>query len=978
MLPILALTLSTLVGFLALSIDVGMLGIAKTQAQQAVDLASLTAARTLNGVSSSNYNQPAATTNAQNILTYNVVLGQALKASQLSLTYGSYDYNQTTQLFNANFPATAGQPYSAVAATLTTSNMPVAFASIFGIQLLPNVTATAQAVHRPRDIALSMDLSGSMRLGTCLGYDFTPTSRSTNNPDTVVPTFGPYSSSSAVMQGPSTNRTSSFDSYTITPSNTTAANASYSLTYVNSFYQNAANASTLVRAFDSYSSSDGGNTWTAPTSATPQLPPSSYATLPGGDAPLSVWWSATTYTTDVKDLGINTFAGYPLWELDGYASYNNGALDTSNGGYPTVWNQVDYSNSICQFNGYTQGPGYYGETFFIWPPDPRNGAISGSSLVKSWLTSLGMNSTDATTLSNNWATYQSQGMTTGLSNLRSWLSSKGYTTTSPYVTGTSKAPLYYAVCRLFNRAYPAGTANGAFTGDWRVRFFGTNDNTKLYNTSNGQMNVPSSSTYTVNYNAILTWVAQTPNPLPTQLRAGRIKYYGSIPTAITGTWPNYGSNDQRFWVEFIDYALGFRQTASGVYQDVSAMAGYGADFTWGTNVITAPPTAPQSIGYTDNPDRPLLRFWFGALNMVDYLQSYNMDNNVGNYFYMQPGDCYEAPSYTAKQAFVAAVNTMETNHPNDWVTIAPYSWPRYQSNGPTGRFNCVRSPLGTNYNYATASILFPFSTINTDGSSNNSEITPYTADPATGSIPSADFTDVPRGDGDTSFAMALMLCYNQFAVTPTADNTLRGFVTSSPITFPSGMAGGLGRKGAQKVVIFETDGLPNCSATANLVSGGTYNYYKIRYNMNSPWFERISIDQRGGDQRSQRVEPDLLIGDAAWHHLRDDQKPVPALRHRLRSRVSGSERLGGAVDVANHAILRGDAIQHLDPVAEQSDYLRNRFADVDRHDQCLYQYPSERRADRADQVIMTTMIAEFDKVSKTYRAPLRPVARFTP
>ena len=54
---------------------------------------------------------------------------------------------------------------------VTTSNLPVAFGSIFGIQLLPNVSAKAQAVHRPRDIALAMDLSGSMRFGTCLGFD---------------------------------------------------------------------------------------------------------------------------------------------------------------------------------------------------------------------------------------------------------------------------------------------------------------------------------------------------------------------------------------------------------------------------------------------------------------------------------------------------------------------------------------------------------------------------------------------------------------------------------------------------------------------------------------------------------------------------------------------------------------------------------------------------------------------------------------
>jgi len=32
----------------------------------------------------------------------------------------------------------------------------------------------------------------------------------------------------------------------------------------------------------------------------------------------------------------------------------------------------------------------------------------------------------------------------------------------------------------------------------------------------------------------------------------------------------------------------------------------------------------------------------------------------------------------------------------------------------------------------------------------------------------------------------------------------------------------------------ETDGLPNCLATASLVNAGTYNYYKIRYAMNRP------------------------------------------------------------------------------------------------------------------------------------------------
>jgi hypothetical protein len=211
-----------------------------------------------------------------------------------------------------------------------------------------------------------------------------------------------------------------------------------------------------------------------------------------------------------------------------------------------------------------------------------------------------------------------------------------------------------------------------------------------------------------------------------------------------------------------------------------------------------------------------------------------MDQNITNYYCMQPGNAYEAPLYTAKEAYQAAVTTMENNHPNDWFTVVPYSWPRTTATDTVGRLNNVSCPLGTNYAYAKAALLFPFSTINADGTCNNTEVTPYDADPATSTVPSANFVDTPRAGGDTCFAMALMLSYNQFAITKSTDSTLRGFVSSSPITFPTGMGGGMGRKGSQKVIIFETDGLANCTATAKLINAGTYNYYQIRYDMNNP------------------------------------------------------------------------------------------------------------------------------------------------
>ena len=838
--PILALVMVTMVGFLALSIDIGMLSIAKTQTQQAADLAALTASRTVNGDSTISYNKTAATTNAQNCLTYNLVLGTSLPSSQLSLTYGSYDYNQTSQTFNANYPATTGMPASAVTATVSSGSLPVAFGSAFGSQFLPSISATAQAVHRPRDIALVMDLSGSMRLGTCLGFDWYTSNRSTNNPDPLYPNFGHYSSASAVMQGPNAVRTSSYENYTLSPSNTTASTSSYSLTYVNGFYQNAAYASPLIRAFDSYTSTDGGVTWSPPTTGTPQLPPASYATVPGGDVPLFKSGSSTNYAADVKDVLGGSTTRNAAWELDGYSNYTNGSLSNAASG------KSDYSTA--PFNGYTKGPAYYGKTFFIWPPDPRAPIAFDSNtttIFKQFYTDFGYLAADfstTTTWQPLYGVFNSAATTAGDHNWP-WPADNGvslgtYLTTNVYIPGGGRKlnttdSQYKQIMRLYNWYYAVDT-NGTAC-DWRIRFFGTDNNTLLFNGS-GSLNLPTAATYTINYNEILRWITQTTDPFPTQLRAGRVKYYGSIPTAITGTSPNFGSTDQRFWVEFIDYVLGFRQIAAGVYRDVSAMSGLGSDFTWGTIGINLQPSATQYMSYSDNAARPLSRYWFGPMAMVDYLHNRNMySSGVANYFYMQPGDSYEAPIYTAKQAFVAAVSTMKTNHPNDWVSIATYGSPRTSVNsGVSGRFNCVRSPLGTNYNYATSSLLFPFATINADGSPNGTEITPYAADPATGAVPSADFLDTPRADGNTCFAMGLMLSYNQFAVTPIADSTLRNYTTSSPITFPTGMAGGMGRKGAQKVVVFETDGLANTSATANLVSAGTYKYYRIRYNMNSP------------------------------------------------------------------------------------------------------------------------------------------------
>jgi hypothetical protein len=89
----------------------------------------------------------------------------------------------------------------------------------------------------------------------------------------------------------------------------------------------------------------------------------------------------------------------------------------------------------------------------------------------------------------------------------------------------------------------------------------------------------------------------------------------------------------------------------------------------------------------------------------------------------------------------------------------------------------------------------------------------------------------------------MMLAYNQFS----NDSSSLTFAGSAPTDY--GMAGGLGRLGAKKVIIFETDGVASATATdpagsnggvtgplfapgTTNVNGTNTSYYKVRYTLN--------------------------------------------------------------------------------------------------------------------------------------------------
>ncbi len=688
--------------FVALAIDLGTLAMARTQCQAAADAAAMSGARTLNGITynNTNNNYSNASPDAIQSATQNTILGSPVQASQVTVNVGRYVYSTTAQQFQGQIPGTSGTNWSLVQAQVTASlTGKLGFSKVFGF-VPSNITTTSTAVHQPRDICIVLDYSGSMRFASLLGAGPFDDPRSCNTGDPNYPTWGHYSSTSAAMQA---------TSFTAPYSD---ANISYTTSdgrppICADFYQD----STGTAAFTSASSG--------------------YATTPGGDVPLKT--------------SKNTGGSYAqtLASVLSIASPGNSTYDAT---YEASGYKAYSMTSGC--SRYTQGPGYYGKTFFAWPPDPSNG-------------------------------------TDGVTN------------------------------------------------DWRKRYFsypgtstGMDDNSKLW-ASNGYWKQPSSSTYSINYAAILNWIKNIgPNPFPSTMRSGRIVYYTSIPSTID-TSSNPPSNlDQRFWKDYIDFCLGLTDNYDGTWNTLidgnSGSIGYGADYTWGTVKITAKSSLSQTAGkpfmhYGDNPLRPRLHFWFGPITMMDFLGNYNNWYNVSpscsRYCWM-PATCHEAPMYACKLGIQAALTDIQNNHPNDMVSLIMFSVPRSSSSeNDDTRFNRVRVGLSQNYSNMIDSLWYPPATVG----SSTATVTPY----------DSDNIEVPRAGGVTCYSIALIFAYNQFS----GNSTLVNYSSGQP----AGDAGGNGRQGAQKIVIFETDGAPNTTATATFTSAGASNsYYKVRYNYGSP------------------------------------------------------------------------------------------------------------------------------------------------
>ena len=543
-LPLVVLCLIALMGMVSLAVDIGLVAVARTQAQDIADLAALAGARQLNGDTSNGNNLnnvAAAISSAQTAADNNNILSKAIATSMITTQTGINTYDSTAQTFTASFPNSPGTNAWSVMKVTVNTTTPTYFGRVFNINSF-NVTATATAAHKPRDLALILDFSGSMRFGSESALytgNYTDLYGSMN-PDPVYPQFGQYYAMSqrplsSSNTSPSSNgtgynpmqRTAVFDDSTgyVYSANNLTFNAnggppviqdfltSTSTGWVNAFYQPQADAS--------YSATQTPVATPAPTNFQNQS--DSPATYVGDKYPR--WNRKTTGTNWAETLvdycqGSNSLTLADTHQKNANPPIAPGIMWEGNG--PTF----GYGSN---FKGYSMGPGYYGKTFWMWPPDPRWGG--------------GMGPPDPTNLS----------------------------TTDP-----------------------KKDKNGNFICDWRKRFFcyptsssngapnyakPLDDNSMLFD-SNGYIQQPyrnGTYYYAVNYKAILAWLTSGGRSCRRIFTRVGCNTTRAIPTDIPLTG---GTLDQCFWRDYINAVLGIDGDAGGLTFYGKEPAG------WGTVKIT--------------------------------------------------------------------------------------------------------------------------------------------------------------------------------------------------------------------------------------------------------------------------------------------------------------------------------------------------------------------------------------------------------
>ena len=832
-LPLLALCLISLFSFVALAVDLGMLAVARTDCQNAADIAALAGARQLNNKPASvNNNKTNAIAQANAAVTVNYDIGASFANSQVqSVTVGQYNYDTTAQTFSVSYPASiaAGQSWTAMEVVLSVSQ-PTFFMKVAGVSSMPS-GARAVAVHRPRDLALVIDMTGSMGFGSLprINDRVSSAGLGLNDPSTMWPQFSHnqrytgYTTNNILgseTDPTAGNRPNPFQQmgsitsapYIYSPSNLTIE------TY---------NGNPIVRDF-----------FYDPTNLPDFTVPVTSTNGSNFRNAFHQWSPAESGANPTTLIG-------PTYDMTGYNAMDRTGVS---GALPAPDNFKDQTDSPIAYVGDKSPRKSGAATGTTWDPTNTNGAAITAAEYLGWVTKYSSGATlptgfvPSTPTGRTWAnffdrTWETYGYDMDVpdyianrggswdprgsgganvvgvalpSNTTGGVSGKVKVTPGKF-NGYSMGPGYFGKTFFVWPPDPRAPAldpgaGGYIPGDWRVRYFinqkgatftsqadnnsataGTQNviNSELLTAGAGDT-LSSSGNWSINYSAVLKWLKSGPMVLPPNLRSGHVVYYTSIPSTTTASGGDSAAiaADKVFWQGYIDYVLKTGSLAGpeqmGWPEGVTPAIGTTSRYVNGTFTDPYP-----YMNYTDNPSRPRLHFWFGPNSMMMFLYQYNYWS----------GTTHQAQSWQLKAGVNSAIDDIRNNHPNDNVGMAFFTTPRYTD---------IVVPIGQDYATLKNSLFFPKSLLTTLLTDNTAELRPYT----TGGL-AASFGDIPNAQSSTDPVTGMALAYNLLSPAPSVNAT----------------ASRRGRRGAAKVVIFETDGIPNSTQPYNLTKSGYNSYY---------------------------------------------------------------------------------------------------------------------------------------------------------
>jgi len=338
--PLMAILLIAIIGVTALAVDIGALTVAKNQAQSIVDAAAFAGARTLNGKTDNNVAQ--VPFSISSTVSKMVVLNQA--PSEVKHRLGTYSYDSNAKNFKIILDSKkTGESWSAVQVTIK-NNPSASFGKIFNISSF-TVNATATAAYRPRDIAMILDFSDSLRAQSFTGLgNRPPEERTSRNANPNYPDFGCWEIEKASMV---------YTTNSPPASNITQAEND-NLPLVNDFFYHGANNS-VNPAFKDFFDMNYSKVPNYLNGVYGDIWPKVYNQDARANTAQQVVQGASVNVNNAFNDSAFRAGGY-----DGKkAITSNDKTNKRFGGFQNT------------FKGYTIAPGYYGKTFYIWPPDPR-------------------------------------------------------------------------------------------------------------------------------------------------------------------------------------------------------------------------------------------------------------------------------------------------------------------------------------------------------------------------------------------------------------------------------------------------------------------------------------------------------------------------------------------------------------------------------------------------------------------------------